>query len=126
MKRNKAKTIKTNHLGGVQGDVPILAIPNLTPGGKPTKTRIVALGETTGHHHQIKGDVEVYEVERDLAGQLFKGWEVVVTEGKPATIEHNSNGEHATIEMTPGLWFIPAPGFQQVQYDGEQERRMLD
>lgn len=120
------KTVVTNKIGAVQGDVPILRVDERTPDGKRTTKRIVALGEVTGHHHQIFGDVECYEVSRSVAGTLFPGLEVVVVEGKPARIEHNSGGEHYTIEMTPGVYFIPGPGFQQVEYDGENERRMLD
>lgn len=116
--------ITTNRIGAVQGDVPVLRIDALTDGGTPTERRIVAYGETTGHHHEIQGEVECYEVTRDIAGNLFPGLEVVVT--GPARIVHNSSGEHHAIEMTPGLYFIPAPGFQQVEYDGENERRVLD
>jgi len=118
-----SKTI--GKLGGVQGDVPILRVDSLTPGGKPTKNRIVAYGEGTGHHHEIQGDCDVMEVERDIAGQLFKGLEVIVTEDKPGQLYHKSGGEHDTIELTPGLYFIPTDT-QQVEYDGENERRVAD
>ncbi len=120
------KKVIANSIGAVQGDVPIVRISKLTKGGKRTEQRVVALGEVTGHHHQIVGEVDVYEVERKVGGELFPGFEVVVVEGKPATIEHNSGGEHYTVEMTPGLWFIPAPGHQQVEYDGVNERRVMD
>ena len=123
-KTETSETIQTNPQGAVQGDVPILRIETLTEGGKLTKNRIVAFGETTGHPHQIKGLVECYEVPRRIGDNLFPGLEIVVIE--PATIEHNSGGEHYTIEMVPGRYFIPGPGFQQVEYDGVNERRVAD
>lgn len=115
------KTIKTNKLGGVQGDVPILRIEKMPKGAKPTARRIVALGETTGHHHEIVGEVQCF----DATHNLFKGIVVVVAEDKPAHLVHNSGGEHYTIEMAPGLHFIPTQ-IQQVEYDGANERRVLD
>ena len=118
-------TVTTNKFGAIQGDVPILRVITRTKGGKKTDKRIVAYGEVTGHHHQIVGECEVYEVERTIKDQLFPGFEVVVADS-PVTIVHNSGGEHYTVEMTPGIYFIPAPGFQQVEYDGENERRMSD
>lgn len=112
-------------LGAPQGDVPVLRIDSLTPGGKPTDKRIVAYGEATGHHHEIRGECEVLEVERDIAGQLFKGLEVVVTPDKPGELYHKSKGDHYTIKFTPGIYFIPTD-IHQVEYDGRHERRVLD
>jgi len=117
--------VKSNKMGAVQGDVPILKIETLTPNGEPTTTRIVAYGEATGHHHAIMGECEVLEVERDIAGRFFKGFEVIVTDGNPVHLYHKSEGEHDTIELLPGFYFIPLD-IQQVEYDGENERRVLD
>lgn len=119
------KVIKVSDLGAPQGDVPIRKVDVLTPGGKLTSKRIVALGETTGHHHEILGECQVYEVARNFGGSLFPGFEIVVGEA-PVSLFHKSGGEHDTIEMTPGVWFIPAPGYQQVEYDGRNERRVMD
>jgi hypothetical protein len=116
--------MKTNQIGAVQGDVPILTIDTLTPNGKLTQRRIVALGESTGHYHEIQGKCDVYEVERDIANQLFVGLEVVVV-NEPVYLHHNSAGEHDTIEMIPGLYFIPTE-IQQIEYDGEDERQVVD
>ena len=116
--------MKTNRLGAVQGDVPVLRVDALTLGGKKTQRRIVAVGEATGHNHIVVGDVECYEVERNVAGNLFRGLEVVVVEGQPAALEHMSGGEHETIELLPGIYFIPQ--IQQVEYDGADERRVVD
>jgi hypothetical protein len=124
-KTKKTQTKKANEYGAVQGDVPILRLAALPAGAVQTQRRIVAYGEVTGHHHEITGQVECYECEVSLAGQLFKGLAVVVAD-VPARIEHNSGGEHAAIEMTPGVYFIPGPGQQQCEYDGAAERRVLD
>lgn len=115
----------TNSLGGVQGDVPIRKISDLTPSGKPSNIRIVAYGEATGHHHELRGDCDVFEVQRKVAGQLFKGLEVVVTDDHPVELWHKSNGEHDAITLAPGYYFIPTD-VQQVEYDGENERRVYD
>lgn len=126
-KENKhSNKIVSNKVGAVQGDVPILRLAALPAGTKPTQTRIVAYGETTGHHHEVVGVCERYEVETTLAGQLFKGLAVVVTDGHPVRLHHNSDGDHADIELLPGVHFIPATGFQQVEYDGADERRVMD
>lgn len=122
--QSNIKTVKIGELGAPQGDVPILRVQNRTP-GKPTTQRIVAYGESTGHHHEIQGKCEVVEVERDFYGQLFKGLEVIVTEEKPGWLYHKSGGEHYTIEFTPGIYFIPTET-QQVEYDGSKERRIAD
>lgn len=113
--------MKTNRFGAVQGDVPIIKIAKLSDNAKKTNNRTVAYGEVTGHHHTIYGECEVYETKREIEGQLFPGLEVVVTE----TVELRHQ-EHDTIEMIPGIYFIPSPGHQQVEYDGENERRVLD
>lgn len=113
--------MKTNKFGAPQGDVPILKVGNLSKNAKKTKNRTVALGEVTGHHHTIYGKCATYETMREIEGQLFPGLEVVVTE----TVELRHQ-EHDAIEMTPGIYFIPAPGHQQIEYDGEQERRVMD
>jgi len=123
--KSTMKTV-TNEFGGVQGDVPILRVDELTPGGKPTIVRVVALGEATGHHHEIKGDCQVLEVKRVIDGVLFPGFEIVVREENQVHLYHKSDGEHDIVEMAPGFYFIPAPGHQQVEYDGENERRVLD
>jgi len=124
--KKSIKKVVVNTVGAVQGDVPILRIQSLTPNGKSTKNRVVAMGEATGHDHHLVGTCERYTVSREIGGQLFRGMEIVVSEGQSVELVHKSNGEHYAIEMTPGLYFIPAPGQQQVEYDGEAERRILD
>lgn len=119
------KAKKIGPLGGVQGDVPIIAVENQSENGKATKQRIVAYGEQTGHHHEIRGECEVFEVERNIANQLFVGLEVIVAPEKEVEIFHKSNGEHDTIQLMPGVWFIPTD-IQQVEYDGAKERRVTD
>lgn len=114
-----------NKLGGVQGDVPVTTVDSLTPGGKLTARRIVAYGESTGHHHELIGECDVYEVKRDVGGQLFEGLEVVVVEDKPVQLFHKSNGEHLPLQLVPGIYFIPLE-IQQVEYDGSKERRIAD
>ena len=109
--------MKTNKLGAFQGDVVIhkIAGNKIPADAEPTKNRIVAYGEATGHHHMIEGECDVYE-------NLF-GFAVKVAEPNTATLVH-IGGEHETIEMTPGTYWIPKEA--QVEYDGAEERRVLD
>lgn len=123
--QSNIKTVKIGPLGSPQGDVPVIRVQNRTPGGKVTNRLIVAYGEATGHHHEIQGECEVVEVERDFCGQLFKGLEVIVTEEKPGRLYHKSGGEHYTVEFVPGIYFVPTET-QQVEYDGAKERRVAD
>jgi len=113
---NKTQKIKSNTFGAIQGDVPILRVGAIPADARPTKNRRVAEGETTGHNHEVRGEVQMYE---NLAGFYFE-----VATSKKVEIVHTPGGEHATIEMTPGLYFVPREA--QVEYDGEKERRVLD
>ncbi len=116
MKKVKERKVKTSKLGAIQGDVPILRVAEIPADAKPSKNRRVAEGETTGHNHEVRGEVQMYE---SLAGYFFE-----VAVGKPVEIVHTSNGEHDAIEMTPGVYFVPREA--QVEYDGEKERRAMD
>ena len=108
-----------------QGDIPVITVESLSPSRKPTNLRFVGIGESTGHRHEIVGECELYEVERDFYGQLFRGLEVIVATDSPVCLRHNSGGEHGDLELAPGIYFIPLD-IQQVEYDGEKERRALD
>lgn len=108
--------IRSNEFGAIQGDLDIIKIDRLPADAKRTKKRRLAEGETTGHNHELRGKVDVYE---NPAGLYF-----VVAPEATVQVVHTSDGEHDTIEMAPGLYFVPRE--PQVEYDGEEERRVLD
>lgn len=107
--------MKANKFGFVQGDVIAHYIQALPKDAKPTKQRIVAYGESTGHHHIVEGVQTAYENPQ--------GFYFVVAPEETATLVHIGN-DHDTIEMIPGIVFIPRES--QVEYDGAEERRVLD
>lgn len=85
----------------------------------PAPEPILAYGEVTGHHHILTGG-ELYLDEIDSNFQF-----VVVDE--PATLDHldeggQKTGEHESINIAPGMYFV----VQQREYDGQQERRVVD
>ena|SRR5271157_382643 len=102
-------------IGAVQGDVPILKIAKLPEDARPRKdnNRIVAYGEVTGHNHIVE-EAKMYE---DGLGNLF------------ALVEkstHLLHQEHGAIILDPGIYQFGQNGTQQVEYDGEEERRVID
>jgi len=106
--------MNTNKIGFLQGDVVGLYVKGLPKAAKPTKQRIVAYGEATGHHHVVQGSVQAYETATDF---------YFVVGPEPAEIVHIGN-DHETIILQPGIIRIPRES--QVEYDGEMERRVVD
>lgn len=101
----------------IQGDVPVVYLATLPKGGRVSANRIVAVGESTGHDHRMVGDMTCYE--------YSDRWCFVIgPEG--AELIHASGGEHAPIPFAPGQIVMIPRGVQQREYDGEQERRVLD
>lgn len=107
-----AKTV--NSVGAIQGDVPVLRIDRLPDGVRLRKDHIVAFGEATGHHHILETDAQVYE---DGLGNLFAKIEY------PVRLLHH---QHAPIVLNPGVYQIGLAGVNQVEYAGEEERRVVD
>ena len=94
--------------GAFQGDVGF--VPAKIPkGAKKVKSRILALGEATGHHHVLTEEAQVYELAEEL---FFKA-------GVGAKLLHQ---EHDAITIAPGTYRV----IRQVEYDGEEERRVMD
>jgi hypothetical protein len=107
--------MKANKLGFVQGDVVGHYVIKLPKNAKPTKQRVVAHGESTGHNHIVEGVMVAYENPQ--------GFYFVIASDEIATLTHVGN-DHDTIEMIPGIVFIPRES--QVEYDGEEERKVRD
>jgi hypothetical protein len=101
---------KAGKEGGLHGDIGLVRIESIPEKAQPVKNNIVAYGEVTGHHHVLLGeDVQVYSLESQLFAKV----------GEEVSINHQ---EHGTIMLEAGNYFI----CQQVEYDGEKERRVLD
>jgi hypothetical protein len=103
----------TNDVGAFQGDVAIIRLSKVPEDAKPTNRQVVAYGEATGHNHTIVGEVAAYEIANGLV--------FVVADGQDVQITHQ---EHDPITLATGIWFCPFES--QVEYDGENERRVLD
>jgi hypothetical protein len=107
---------RLTEFGGYQGDVSIEPLEALPLEALSTDDRIVAYGETSGHTHEVIGEVDAYKLPNGLAFMVAPD-----TDPLPHLVH---TADHAPIEMTPGLWFVPT--VSQVEYDGEKERRVMD
>lgn len=108
----------TNKIGVVQGDVPFLYVNELPAGVKQRSSPILALGEATGHHHIVEvidGNCELFD---DAVGNLF------IKVNSPVRVLHQEHGYALFTE--PGIVQVGLAGVHQVEYDGEEERRMRD
>ena len=84
-----------------QGDVFLKRVENVKLGKKVgTKKRTLALGEMTGHHHDLVGDVDFYETNNGLLCKVHSS----------AILTHQ---EHENIEVTEGDYLFA----QQREFD---------
>jgi hypothetical protein len=101
-----------------QGDCAFRRRDDIDPSTlKPAKSSVIALGEATGHRHEVtRGTVMV-----DEHGTLY----VVSTEDAPATIEHlygDRVAEHGPIAFAPAVWeYVP-----QREYTDDGEAAVAD
>ena len=105
-----------------QGDVLLIKVDKLPErvreAPRDTSGRLVLeYGEVTGHAHAI---LERNAVKYDIldAAERIVG-QALVVEDAPVTLTHEEHGAH-TIE--PGIY----QRWYQVDYDGEEERRVAD
>ena len=98
---------------GVQGDVPIIRRAQLPPNARPIQGKTLRLGEVTGHHHIVDGECQLYHV---ADGPRVELWVEFFSDVK---INHQ---EHGTLLFPAGVYIVP----EQVEYDGAEERRVLD
>lgn len=86
--------MKTNNRQIQQGDIVLLVVPALPEGCKRLKTKTIALGEKTGHHHSFAADSNVAVMEAPDK-TIY-----VVNEGDtPETLTHQ---EHKPVTLAPG------------------------
>lgn len=91
-----------------QGDVLLLKV-DVLPKSIKLKNNVLALGEKTGHYHEIVGtDVQTFEG-GDLREDILNGvqW-VVANEG--ANLEHKKENEltkdHTPLAIDPGIYKV--------------------
>lgn len=97
----------------IQGDVFGEYINALPSGCKPVKSNIIALGESTGHHHIV----EEAKTFTDAFGNLFSLVEKTT---------HLLHQQHEAWVLHPGVIQWGERGVMQVEYSGEEERRATD
>ena len=95
-----------------QGDVLLVPCQETKPKTKPVakKNVVLALGEVTGHHHTLTGEVALFE--------LKDGRRMAWVEA-PAKLTHQ---EHATINVAPGMYWV----IRQREYSPEAIRQVAD
>lgn len=108
-----------------QGDVLLKKVKELPNGCEKLDTRVLQLGEVTGHKHQfLQDNVEVY-----IAPE-FKGQEMTITpdEGKfivvldsPSALTHE---EHRPVIVEPGVYQVDI--VREFDYDSMEARRVVD
>ena len=94
-----------------QGDVLVTRIDKLPRGLQKAPTCVLALGEVTGHMHQIKEGAFMYVDE--------KGDKYVEVFDETADLVHE---EHGTITLDRGVYKVT----QQREYTPEEIRRVAD
>lgn len=115
---NKIFGETANKIGIFQGDIPFRRIAALPADATPHAGNIIAFGEVTGHHHVIEvvdGNAELFD---DALGNLF------MRVNAPVRVLHQEHGYG--LFDAPGVYQIGKSGQNQVEYAGEEERRMLD
>ena len=101
-----------------QGDLLFVKLANGTNGviPKEKKSSILALGETTGHMHQVrKTDLDNCDVFLNTEGRLV----VAVKTGKEVAVVHE---EHGPVTLTEGNWEVRI----QNEYQPDGWRQVAD
>lgn len=84
-----------------------------------SKSKIVALGEVTGHKHRVEGPADVYYTRDKDRGEFINVHEDTKVDDAVAKVVHE---EHAAITLPPGRYKI----VHQREYDGQSSVDVLD
>lgn len=111
-----------------QGDVLLKRIDQLPEGAtKMLNTKVLQLGEVTGHKHQFatEAKVDIY-VDAQFAGQEMsitpdEGKFIVVFGDEPMALRHE---EHRTIMVPPGTYQVDI--VREFDYEAMEARRVVD
>jgi hypothetical protein len=87
-----------------QGDILLEKIDKMPDGMIKTENKILALGEATGHKHQLIGNVQSYAKRGDLR-QEVQVVEIVDPETFKGLV-HEQHGAHEPHEFTSGLYKV--------------------
>lgn len=114
-----------------QGDVTLVRVDKRPRWAKPADRapdgRVIAeYGESSGHAHAVYGKSVLGFRATDPANAALAGLDYLEIGGSRAEIKHElSDGrkaEHDTVALAPGHWERAV----QVEYDPEEERRIVD
>ena len=75
------------------GDLLIVKISSIPKSASPTSTNIIAVGEKTGHNHELNGSHRIYELDKYLYFEAKQDLEV-------------KHPEHNTIQIPKGKYTI--------------------
>ncbi len=120
--------METFHAQAHQGDVYLRRITelpaNVAPVAPVNGRVVVALGETSGHHHSLAGPhVAMFRDDGGGSGGMF-----YLRVDAPTALEHLTGGntpthEHDAILVAPGLYALPP---QQQWTDADEPIRVAD
>ncbi len=92
-----------------QGDILLIAVPQLPGGCRKTRSKIILQGELTGHCHRITNGT-VY---------LYGSDQMYIQIDEPASLLHD---EHASIELPVGIYRV----IRQREYVHNQVHEVMD
>ena len=116
----------TDHANGkiyAQGDVLLLAVPNIDPPHQPAMSApvILAEGEVTGHRHAFYSGAVMFRddaLARDIPAELYIGHVKVADAG--AVLEHGpgpgQRGDHDPVRVPGGTYIA----LRQREYTGRE------
>lgn len=109
-----------------QGDVILRKVNNLPKGLKKLDTKILQLGEVTGHKHQfLDQEVEVYIDPKFESNSMTitpdEGKFLVVMGDKPSDLVHE---EHRTVPVEPGIYEVDI--VREFDYEKLESARVRD
>jgi hypothetical protein len=106
-----------------QGDVLLVRVDNL-PKNVEKKDNILALGEKTGHYHEIVGDVQTFKG-GDTREDMLNGVQWVVAD-EGANLEHKKADEltkdHDPLSIDPGIYKVVV----QREYEAPNKQSFRD
>lgn len=99
-----------------QGDVLLIKVDSL-PKNVTKKDNVLALGEKSGHYHEITGNVQTY-TGGDTRDDILNGVQWVVAEDE-SVLKHDKEGkptgDHEYLSIEPGIYKVVKQRDEQVK-----------